>query len=384
MPFSWVLPPLGGGSTATIEQWYRAAGETVGAHEPLVLLRTERAAYVLPAPVAGEINTLLAVAGSTVAVGQVLAEIATGEAAPAPASTLSRIRSTPLARSMAALHRIDLRTITGSGRGGRIIRADLLRHGGFDTGPRIVSTQAAPQVAPAPLASPSPLATPPFLPAASGQLAETPGAEAQEEQRGIAPRGVTAVPQVVAMEAPLAISVMEVMLDRALAVGQREASHHRYVRITPTLCVAHAVGMELLHHRLLNARWLEDEIVLRGRVNVAVVHDGQHVVIRDAPERSLVGLARSVREADAAGEGAFTIRQSDGHWSEVPLLPGHAATLSVGTPTKQAVVVSGSQGDRVEIRVVARLALCYDARILVQPEVDAFLLAVKRRIEALQ
>ncbi|ODA68157.1 Dihydrolipoyllysine-residue succinyltransferase component of 2-oxoglutarate dehydrogenase complex [Methyloligella halotolerans] len=71
---------------ATVGQWFKSAGDTVNADEPLVELETDKVTVEVPAPSAGVLSEISANPGDTVEVGAVLGSIGEGEGtAPAEA-----------------------------------------------------------------------------------------------------------------------------------------------------------------------------------------------------------------------------------------------------------------------------------------------------------
>ncbi|UNZ18353.1 dihydrolipoamide acetyltransferase family protein [Streptomyces sp. 891-h] len=178
----FTLPDLGEGLTeATIVRWLVAVGETVRVDEPVVEVETAKALVEVPCPYAGVVTSHAAGEGAEVAVGAPLVTVAVspgGKAAAAPepehvggsgnvlvgygtAEPTGRrpraalrppglaapgagtgageeLRSgadrgapvpviSPLVRRLAREHGLDLRTMTGSGPDGLILRADVER-----------------------------------------------------------------------------------------------------------------------------------------------------------------------------------------------------------------------------------------------------------------
>src|SRR5262249_22694392 len=80
-------PTLGESVTeATVGKWFKRAGETVKADEPIVELETDKVTLEVNAPAAGVISEVRVKEGETVSVGAVLGAIGEGAgAAPAPA-----------------------------------------------------------------------------------------------------------------------------------------------------------------------------------------------------------------------------------------------------------------------------------------------------------
>ena len=70
---------------ATVGQWFKEAGETVTADEPLVELETDKVTVEVPAPASGVLSEISVQSGDTVAVGALLGAIADGDKAEAAA-----------------------------------------------------------------------------------------------------------------------------------------------------------------------------------------------------------------------------------------------------------------------------------------------------------
>ena len=72
---------------ATVGQWFKKAGETVSAAEPLVELETDKVTVEVPAPASGVLSEIVVKQGETVAVGALLGAIAEGEGKAKPAKS---------------------------------------------------------------------------------------------------------------------------------------------------------------------------------------------------------------------------------------------------------------------------------------------------------
>ncbi|HEX4670753.1 MAG TPA: multifunctional oxoglutarate decarboxylase/oxoglutarate dehydrogenase thiamine pyrophosphate-binding subunit/dihydrolipoyllysine-residue succinyltransferase subunit, partial [Solirubrobacteraceae bacterium] len=141
-----IVTPTGGESVTegTILEWAVKVGDSVKQGDTVVEISTDKVDMELPAPATGEIVEILAQDGETVSVGQVIARMSAGAqaaaaapatdgnpaqpttpppAAPAPADAGN---ASPVARRVAAQQGIDLATVHGSARGGRITKADVL------------------------------------------------------------------------------------------------------------------------------------------------------------------------------------------------------------------------------------------------------------------
>jgi 2-oxoglutarate decarboxylase len=150
-----IITPGGGDSITegTILEWSVAVGDAVKDGQTIVEVSTDKVDMELPAPTAGTITEILATAGETVAVGQVIARLQPGPgaksrngasaapAAPAPAPTpiapAADVPASPVARRVAAAEGVDLAAVQGSGPAGRVTKADVL------------AAKAAPAAAPA-------------------------------------------------------------------------------------------------------------------------------------------------------------------------------------------------------------------------------------------
>jgi pyruvate dehydrogenase E2 component (dihydrolipoamide acetyltransferase) len=154
------LPDLGEGiAEGEVVKWLVQEGDWVQEDQPLVEVQTDKATVEIPSPVAGRVKQRMAKEGDIVQVGAVLITIETEsqdaravQTAPADASAVAspghaadgqaarpaedgdgtgaekrRVLAAPVVRKMAREMGIDLRQVTGSGPGGRILKADLQR-----------------------------------------------------------------------------------------------------------------------------------------------------------------------------------------------------------------------------------------------------------------
>ncbi|MGH2867004.1 MAG: multifunctional oxoglutarate decarboxylase/oxoglutarate dehydrogenase thiamine pyrophosphate-binding subunit/dihydrolipoyllysine-residue succinyltransferase subunit [Solirubrobacteraceae bacterium] len=173
-----IVTPTGGESVTegTILEWSVKVGDAVKDGETVVEISTDKVDMELPAPAAGTITEILAADGETVTVGQVIARMSAGTSAQAepaaptaptaptaPASGANGatgttgttgatdIDASPVARRVAAAEGIDLGSVTGSARGGRITKADVLAAGnGGAPSPATTAPAAASAGAPGP------------------------------------------------------------------------------------------------------------------------------------------------------------------------------------------------------------------------------------------
>ena len=157
------MPAMGESvSEGTILEWAKSPGDSVAEDETIVEISTDKVDAEVPAPASGTLTEVLAEAGDTVTVGQVIARMTSGngaapaKAAPKPEATETRpagdtetirtpdgLKVTPVAQRVAAAQGIDLAKVNGTGPNGRIGKADVLA---FQEN----GASAAPAKAPAP------------------------------------------------------------------------------------------------------------------------------------------------------------------------------------------------------------------------------------------
>src|SRR5271155_4183780 len=158
MAFEFWLPDIGEGvAEGEVVQWFVKEGERIAEDAPLVSVLTDKANVEIPSPKAGRIARIHAQVGEKVKVGGLLVTIdaegtggpasgapvpATAPVASAPVSgtplaapsilsgavspdSSARILASPYLRRLAAERGIDLRSVRGTGPGGRVTEADL-------------------------------------------------------------------------------------------------------------------------------------------------------------------------------------------------------------------------------------------------------------------
>jgi 2-oxoglutarate decarboxylase len=168
-----IVTPTGGESVTegTILEWTVKVGDAVQQGDTVVEVSTDKVDMELPAPATGTIAEILAEEGATVSVGQVIARMRASTGAPptpprpaAPESGVTAKAETatvdgdahasPVARRIAAQQGVDLSGLTGTARGGRITKADVLAAKAKGNGAAAAPPAAAPPAAPAPAVTP--------------------------------------------------------------------------------------------------------------------------------------------------------------------------------------------------------------------------------------
>ncbi|GAA0370518.1 pyruvate dehydrogenase complex dihydrolipoamide acetyltransferase [Actinoallomurus spadix] len=377
-----------------ISAWHKKPGDKVSAGEALVDIETDKALMEYEAYEDGVLGEILVAEGQTASIGAPIAILlgegesappkapaapeaapaANGQAAapqqpaaaPAPAATAtvpaqgapaeasndtrSRPPSSPLARRLARENDLDLTTITGSGPGGRIVRADIE-----------AALKNAPAPAPAAPQAPSPATTAPAA-------AEDPDVERVPLSRI---RKVTARRLTESMQ-----STPHFYLTRVVDVGAllafrktlNEALNPAKVSVNDLIVKACATALRA--NPVLNVSFTEDSLLVHKRVNVGVavaLEDGLVVpVIRDADRKTVSQIGAETRElAGRAREQRLTPQEMSGGTFTVSNLgmfgidsftavinPPEAGILAVGATRKDVVV-----GDDGEFTARDRLTL---------------------------
>ncbi|MBK5104761.1 MAG: E3 binding domain-containing protein, partial [Burkholderiales bacterium] len=129
---------------ATLLSWHKKVGDAVARDENLIDVETDKVVLELPAPAGGVITQIVKADGGTVVSGEVIAVIDTAadsaatvaKAAERPAPPVAQAAQQlsdqgnlmPAARKMVEDHKLDPKSIAGSGRDGRVTKADVLAH----------------------------------------------------------------------------------------------------------------------------------------------------------------------------------------------------------------------------------------------------------------
>lgn len=440
------MPQLGESVTeGTIGRWLKQPGDQVAKYEPLLEVVTDKVDTEVPAPVAGTLVEILVAEGETVRVGTVIARVGAADAAsprpadappaatPAPPADPSPGAPTspqappavdgaparnpflsPVVARLVAEHGLDPAAIPGTGQGGRVTKQDVLRFveeraaAGVPDGTPVEAQHAAPLPPAAPAAGAAPpamttVAPPPAAP--QSRPAGAPVADLPEDaelvpltpmRRSIAEHMERSV-----RTAPHVTTVMEVDLGRVLA--HREANKAEFARqgarLTMTPYFVQAVAACLAGAPVLNGSFTAEGIVLNRRVHIGVavaLDEGLLVpVVRDADEKSLLGLARAVGDLaerararrlrpDETQGGTFTITNHgvSGSLFATPIInQPQSAILGVGAVVKRPVVVTQGGADAIAIRPICYLSLTFDHRIADGATADAFLAGVKAMLE---
>jgi pyruvate/2-oxoglutarate dehydrogenase complex dihydrolipoamide acyltransferase (E2) component len=298
---------------------------------------------------------------------------------------------------MASEHGIDLSTIPGTGRGGRVRKKDVLAH---------LEGSGAGAAAPEPpmhIESPYRPEPPAPRPAAPGRApaqavaAEPAGGAATGRGEPLSRMRRSIGEHMKRSLETAAHCTTMVECDMSAVERRREL-----IGTTALPIVARCVVDALREYPSLNA-WLEGDLFTQHEqvhlgIAVSLGEDGLIVpVIRDAQDLSDEGLARRIKELAGAARnreltpddvrgGTFTIT-NPGQFGAVAATPiinqPQVAILDLEAIVKRAVVVTDAEGnDAIAIRPMTLLCMSWDHRALDGAVAAQFLSAVRRRVEA--
>jgi len=383
---------------ATLVTWHKAVGDAVRRDENLVDLETDKVVLEVPAPTDGVLKAISITDGATVTSGQVLALLEPGEA-PAEVPALvsppaaepqvplqsdgasageSAEKAGPAARRLLEEHGLAASDIRGSGREGRITKADVLDHIGGGS-----------QVA-------------------AGLEYEAP-AEA-ESGSGAVSRAEQRVPMT-RLRARIAERLVEAQHTAAMLTTFNEvdmtAVMELRARYRETFQKKHDVKLgfmsffikasieALRRFPLLNASVDDTDIIYHEYfdIGVAVSTDRGLIVpiLRNAEAQSYAEIEKTIADYGARARsggigmeeltgGTFTITNGGifGSLMSTPILnPPQSGILGMHAIQERAVVIGGD----VKVRPMMYLALTYDHRIVDGREAVQFLVALKELLE---
>ncbi|MFN8114289.1 MAG: multifunctional oxoglutarate decarboxylase/oxoglutarate dehydrogenase thiamine pyrophosphate-binding subunit/dihydrolipoyllysine-residue succinyltransferase subunit [Solirubrobacterales bacterium] len=140
-PVELTMPEMGESVTeGTVLEWHKQAGDEVAEGDTIVEVSTDKVDAEVPSPVSGTVLETLVEPDDVVKVGQALARLQPGAGASAPSAAASAedapatgngavdsdAKASPVAKRIAAAEGVDLGAVSGSGAGGRIMKADVL------------------------------------------------------------------------------------------------------------------------------------------------------------------------------------------------------------------------------------------------------------------
>jgi 2-oxoglutarate dehydrogenase E2 component (dihydrolipoamide succinyltransferase) len=371
-----IVPIEQEGTQAVVRTWLKAVGDRVEVNDPLVELETDKVAMEVPAPAAGVLREIVLNIDDVAAPGAVLGRIAPvaevaghEEVAPvaAPPAQAQEMRLSPSVRRACLQHGLDPAGIAGTGRDGRITRADVDQ--------AVASAAARPKQPPAP-------------PSASGIASHS--VPHDRMRLKIAENMLSSVTQ-----APHVTAMFECDFSAIIAHRDRHkaAFAKKGVKLTYTAYIVAAAAEAMKTAPAINSRWHSDRLEIFDDVNIgvgtALGSKGLIVpVLRQVQKLNLEGVAAGLDQLvekaraekltsqDVQG-GTFTISNHgvSGSLFASPIIIAQpqSAILGVGKLEKRVVVREVGGMDAIQIRPMAYVSLTIDHRVVDGHQTNAWL-----------
>ena len=417
----------------TILRWIKSEGDEVAVGDELVEIETDKANMVYESDTAGTLSEIVAEEGATLPIGEVIARVGepgeasgdgaarkdeesdekdeseqappdeggadenggapekTSEPSPAPAATAAppaqgdggdgRVKASPIARRIARDRDIDLAAISGSGPGGRIVKADVERAG-----------EGAPEAAPAPAAAAASAPT-----AGARERPETAKGEVEVVELSKLQQTVARRMAESKATAPHFYLTADADMTRAWEARARIKSAAGEDEVVPSFndLVVKACAIALREFPRANGAYRDGRVEMYSRVNVGVAVAAQDaLVVPTVFDADLKGLRQISTETRALAarvrEGTITPPELSGGTFTVSNLgmygvatfsavinPPQAAILAVGAIDEKPVV---RDGEITTARLMA-ITLACDHRVLYGSDGAEFLARVRMLLE---
>jgi 2-oxoglutarate dehydrogenase E2 component (dihydrolipoamide succinyltransferase) len=391
---------------ATLLEWHRKEGEAVARDENLVDLETDKVVMELPAPAAGVLSKIVKGDHSSVGAGDVIAMIdteakAAAQATPAPHAAAQAPADRPArevppvmpaARKLASEQGVDTARLQGSGREGRVTKADVLEQVARP-GSYAAVAPAAPVPAPA---APRPALQQPPAPVSVERLIGT-----RPEQRVPMSRLRARIAErLVESQSTAAILTTFNEVNMQPAIDLRRKYQERFekehgVRLGFMSFFVKAAVAALKKFPIVNASVDGNDIVYHGYFDIGIAVSGPRglvvPILRDADQLSFAAIEKRIAEFGKRAQdgklgieeltgGTFSISNGGvfGSMLSTPIInPPQSAILGVHATRDRPVAENG----QVVIRPMNYLALSYDHRIIDGREAVLFLVALKEALE---
>ena len=416
-----IVPAAGESVTeADIARWFKENGEFVNANETILELETDKASMEMVADAAGTLNIVVE-EGETVQVGDVIGFIEAGAAAPAPAATpapaapteevpaepisanettasvdLKQQASTvfdkkmpsPAARRIIVEHGLSAQDVVGSGKDGRITKADVLRHieqleketsltGTMNGQAPVLGQPAEKEVV--------------MVPADDNRVVRS--ERMTRLRRTVASRLVEAQQTAAILTTFNEVDMKPIMDIRKKYKDEFKETHN--IGLGFMSFFAKATAKALLEFPIMNAQVDGTNIVYHDFVDMGVAVSTPRglvvPVIKNLEEMSFNQIEAKIRELALKGRdsnltpdemsgGTFTITNGGtfGSMLSTPILNRpQSAILGMHNIVERPVAVNG----QVEIRPIMYLAVSYDHRIIDGSDAVRFLVKIKTLLE---
>jgi len=404
-------------SEATLVAWRKKPGEAVKRDENLIDVETDKVVLELPAPVDGVLAKIVKNDGESVTSGDVIAVIdteATASAAAKPAdrqavaaqtkaaqagtpaaaaisSGAAAKAASPAAAKIAAEKGVDTAAVQGSGRDGRVTKADVLA---APAAPASIGTTISPTastVAQQPPAK-APARPAPAIQIPSGSRTEQRVPMSRLRQR-VAERLVQSQSTAAILTTFNEVNMAPVMELRARYKEKFEKEHG--VKLGFMSFFVKAAVHALRKYPVVNASIDGTDIVYHGYYDIGIAVGSERglvvPILRNADLMSIAEIEQAIADfGRRAKDGKITIEELTGGTFSIsnggifgsmlstPIInPPQSAILGIHATKERPVVENG----QIVIRPMNYLALSYDHRIIDGREAVLALVAMKEALE---
>ena len=375
----------------TVATWHKQPGEACSRDELIVDIETDKVVMEVVAPADGTVAKIIKGEGDTVLSDEVIATFEAGEvsAAPAAETTAETVVETatdagdvsgPAVRKLLDENNLSASQITGTGKGGRILKEDVLNH-----------LQSAPAAEPVPAA---PVSTAVEAPAVAPGERHERRVPMTRLRSTIAKRLVAATNETAMLTTYNEVNMAPVMALRSQYKDQFLKTHNG-TKLGFMSFFVKAATEALKRFPAVNASLDGNDIVYHGYQDISVAVSTERglvvPVLRDTDGMSLADVERGIAELAKLGRdgkltmehmqgGTFTITNGGvfGSLMSTPIL-NQPQTAIMGMHKIQERPVA--ENGEVVIRPMMYLALSYDHRMIDGKEAVQFLVTIKELLE---
>jgi pyruvate dehydrogenase E2 component (dihydrolipoamide acetyltransferase) len=324
---------------------------------------------------------------------------AAAEAAPAPAASPGgRVKASPLARRVARETGVDLASLSGSGPGGRIVRADVQTAASAGASASAKSSPAPAQEVAAQAPDSGALAAPAASSATPAGREDVTKAKGETTTESLTRMQQTIARRMAESKATIPDFTLQSDVDMDACVRLRAELKRISSSDAPTYndMVVKACALALREHPRANGSYKDGALQLHSRVNVGVAVAANDALVVptvfDADAKALGEIARETRALAARvrdqsitppelGGGTFTVSNLGMYGVRsfnAIINPPQAAILSVGSVEQRAVV----RDEQIVARQTMTLTLVCDHRILYGADAAEFLARIRELLQA--
>jgi 2-oxoglutarate dehydrogenase E2 component (dihydrolipoamide succinyltransferase) len=376
----------------TVATWHKQPGEACSRDELIVDIETDKVVMEVVAPADGTVAKIIKGEGDTVLSDEVIATFEAGEVSTAPAAetTAETVVETatdagdvsgPAVRKLLDENNLSASQITGTGKGGRILKEDVLNH-----------LQSAPAAEPVPATAP--VSTAVEAPAVAPGERHERRVPMTRLRSTIAKRLVAATNETAMLTTYNEVNMAPVMALRSQYKDQFLKTHNG-TKLGFMSFFVKAATEALKRFPAVNASLDGNDIVYHGYQDISVAVSTERglvvPVLRDTDGMSLADVERGIAELAKLGRdgkltmehmqgGTFTITNGGvfGSLMSTPIL-NQPQTAIMGMHKIQERPVA--ENGEVVIRPMMYLALSYDHRMIDGKEAVQFLVTIKELLE---